>query len=70
VDPKGDLDDVMKRKLLTLPALELRPLGRPVAVLTELSRILRDCCHIIFFSHHHEHLDVHVLSESVAAYCL
>jgi hypothetical protein len=30
VDPRAGLDDVEKRKLLTLPGLELRPLGRPV----------------------------------------
>jgi hypothetical protein len=29
VDPRADLDDVEKRKFLTLPGLELRPLGRP-----------------------------------------
>jgi hypothetical protein len=29
VDPRAGLDDV-KRKSLTLPGLELRPLGRPV----------------------------------------
>jgi hypothetical protein len=29
VDPRADLDDVEKRKFLTLLGLELRPLGRP-----------------------------------------
>jgi hypothetical protein len=29
VDPRAGLDDVEKRKFLTLPGLELRPLGRP-----------------------------------------
>jgi hypothetical protein len=29
VDPSASLDDVVKRKFLNLPALELRPLGRP-----------------------------------------
>jgi hypothetical protein len=29
VDPRATLDDVEKRKFLTLPGLELRPLGRP-----------------------------------------
>jgi hypothetical protein len=29
VDPRADLDDMEKRKLLTLPGLELRPLGCP-----------------------------------------
>jgi hypothetical protein len=29
VDPRGGLDEVEKRKFLTLPGLELRPLGRP-----------------------------------------
>jgi hypothetical protein len=29
VDPRAGLDDVKKRKFLTLPRLELRPLGRP-----------------------------------------
>jgi hypothetical protein len=29
VDPRADLDDVEERKFLTLPELELRPLGRP-----------------------------------------
>jgi hypothetical protein len=29
VDPRAGLDDVEKRKFLTLPGLDLRPLGRP-----------------------------------------
>jgi hypothetical protein len=29
MDPKAGLDDMEKRKFLTLPGLELRPLGRP-----------------------------------------
>jgi hypothetical protein len=29
VDPRAGLDDVEKRKFLTLPGLELRTLGRP-----------------------------------------
>jgi hypothetical protein len=29
VDPRAGLDDVEKIKFLTLPGLELRPLGRP-----------------------------------------
>jgi hypothetical protein len=29
VDPRAGLDDVEKSKFLTLPGLELRPLGRP-----------------------------------------
>jgi hypothetical protein len=29
VDPRAGLDEVEKRKFLTLPGLELRPLGRP-----------------------------------------
>jgi hypothetical protein len=29
VDPRAGLDDVEKRKFLTLPGLELRPLGCP-----------------------------------------
>jgi hypothetical protein len=29
VDSRAGLDDVQKRKFLTLPGLELRPLGRP-----------------------------------------
>jgi hypothetical protein len=29
VDPKAGLDDMEKRKFLTLPGLELRPLDRP-----------------------------------------
>jgi hypothetical protein len=29
VNPRAGLDDVEKRKFLTLPGLELRPLGRP-----------------------------------------
>jgi hypothetical protein len=31
VDPRAGLDDVEKRKSLTLPGLELRPLGRPAS---------------------------------------
>jgi hypothetical protein len=30
VDPRAGLDDVERRKFLTLPGLELRTLGRPV----------------------------------------
>jgi hypothetical protein len=37
VDPRADLDDVEKRKYLTLPGLELRFLGRP-AIMTALYR--------------------------------
>jgi hypothetical protein len=29
VGPRAGLDDMVKRKFLTLPGLELRPLGRP-----------------------------------------
>jgi hypothetical protein len=29
VDRRADLDDVEERKFLTLPELELRPIGRP-----------------------------------------
>jgi hypothetical protein len=29
VDPRAGLDDMEKRKLLSLPGLELRPLGHP-----------------------------------------
>jgi hypothetical protein len=29
VDPRAGLDDVEKKKFLTQPGLELRPLGRP-----------------------------------------
>jgi hypothetical protein len=29
VDPRAGLDDVEKRKFLTLPGLDLRPLSRP-----------------------------------------
>jgi hypothetical protein len=29
VDPRAGLDDLEKRKFLTLPGFELRPLGRP-----------------------------------------
>jgi hypothetical protein len=32
VDPRANLDDLEKRKLLTIPGLELRPLGRPARV--------------------------------------
>jgi hypothetical protein len=29
MDPRAGLDDVEKREFLTLPGLELRPIGRP-----------------------------------------
>jgi hypothetical protein len=29
MDPRAGLDDMEKRKFLTIPGLELRPLGRP-----------------------------------------
>jgi hypothetical protein len=32
VDPRAGLDDVEERKFLTLPGLELRPLGRPARI--------------------------------------
>jgi hypothetical protein len=31
MDPRGGPDDVEKRQILPLPALELRPLGRPTS---------------------------------------
>jgi hypothetical protein len=43
VGPRAGLNDVEKRKFLTLPGLELRPLGRPahsVTIPTALSRRL------------------------------
>jgi hypothetical protein len=44
VDPRAYLDLVENRKFLTLPGLQLRPRGRParkpVAITTELSRLL------------------------------
>jgi hypothetical protein len=39
VDLRAGLNDLEKRKFLALPGLELRPLGRPVAIPTELSRL-------------------------------
>jgi hypothetical protein len=46
VDPKVGLDDMEKRKFLTLPGLELRPLGRP-AHRQLLSQLFgRPCCKI------------------------
>jgi hypothetical protein len=38
VDPRAALDDVEKRTFLTLSGLELRPLGHPACIPTELSR--------------------------------
>jgi hypothetical protein len=35
VNPRAGLDDVEKRKFLTLPGLEFRPLGRPARKLKE-----------------------------------
>jgi hypothetical protein len=35
VDPRAGLDDVEKRKFLTLPGLELQPQGRPARVFSE-----------------------------------
>jgi hypothetical protein len=32
VDPRTGLDNVNKRKFLTLPGLELKPLGRPTRI--------------------------------------
>jgi hypothetical protein len=40
VNLRAGLDDVGKRKFLTLPGLKLRPLGHPVAIPTMLSRLL------------------------------
>jgi hypothetical protein len=31
VDPRAGLDDVEKKKFLTLPGLELQPVGRPAS---------------------------------------
>jgi hypothetical protein len=39
VDPRAGLDNVEKRKFLTLPEFELRPLSRPAAIPTTLSRL-------------------------------
>jgi hypothetical protein len=35
MDPRAGLDDVEKRKFLTLPGLELRPLSRPASRYTD-----------------------------------
>jgi hypothetical protein len=40
VDPRAGLDDVEKRKFLTLPGLEHRPLGRPA----RSQSLYRLCC--------------------------
>jgi hypothetical protein len=41
VDPRAGLDDVEKRKFLTLPVLELNPSTvQPVAIMTTLSQLL------------------------------
>jgi hypothetical protein len=32
VDPRADLGDLENRKFVTLPGLELRPLGRPARI--------------------------------------
>jgi hypothetical protein len=46
VNLRAGLDDLEKRKFLTLPELELRPLDRParsvVAIPTTLSRLLKE----------------------------
>jgi hypothetical protein len=39
VHPRVGLDDVEKKKFLTLQGVELRPLGYPAAILTALSRL-------------------------------
>jgi hypothetical protein len=39
VDPRAGLDDMEKRKLLTLPGLELRPLGRPASRYTDCANM-------------------------------
>jgi hypothetical protein len=44
VDPRSGLDDVEKRKFLTLPGLELRPLGLPTRR-QSLYRIRYPGCH-------------------------
>jgi hypothetical protein len=36
--PRAGLDDTEKGKVLTVPGLELQPLGVPVSIPTELSR--------------------------------
>jgi hypothetical protein len=53
VDPRAGLDDVEKRKFLTLPRLELRPLGRPTRSLS-LYRLLEllSIQNIYFFRQH------------------
>jgi hypothetical protein len=43
VGPRAGLDDVEKRKFLTLPGLELRPLGCLASNQTALSRLLKIC---------------------------
>jgi hypothetical protein len=40
VDPRAGLEDVEERKFLTLPGLELRPLGRPA----RSQSLYRLCC--------------------------
>jgi hypothetical protein len=42
VNPRAGLDDVEKRKVLTLPGLELRPLGRPARSQSHFTFAFRD----------------------------
>jgi hypothetical protein len=41
VGPRTGLGDVERRKILPPLGLELRPLGRPIVIPTELSRLLK-----------------------------
>jgi hypothetical protein len=39
VDPRAGMDDAEKKKFLTLPGLELRPLGRPASRYTDCANL-------------------------------
>jgi hypothetical protein len=46
VDPKAGLDNLEKRKFLTLPGLELRPLGRPARSLSPYRLLAQAVSHL------------------------
>jgi hypothetical protein len=56
VGPRAALDDVEKRKFLTLPGLELQPVGRPASSksLCPLS-IPAPNKEVNYYHHHHRH---------------
>jgi hypothetical protein len=85
MDPRAGLDDLEKTKFLTLPGLELRPLGRPARsqslyrlrypgsrvnyVHMNLYRTLLDICFACYSLAIREFRDDEIIAPDIVYYC-